>query len=272
MNNYDKLSQKITKQIMHGYSTSFSRSTRLFPLTIRRHIYNIYALVRVADEIVDTYKGTDAKIMLDELVHDVYRVITGVYSTNPVVHAFGITARTYDINDELIAPFFASMRMDLIDQTYTEKKYKIYIYGSAEVVGLMCLKVYCPDTSDYEAVKAGAMRLGSAYQKINFLRDLAADTSELHRMYFPGYTLETFDETAKRTVVADIHKDLSDAQLSIEKLPGSVRRATQLSVRYYKALLQKLEATPVSIIKNKRIRINDGHKLWLSLQNIVGNL
>ena len=256
---------------MQKYSTSFSRSTRLFPPAIRRYIYAIYGLVRIADEIVDGYKGSNALIILNELEQDVYRALESAYSANPVVHAFAITAKKFDIDKPLIEPFFVSMRMDLAPQHYTKNLYETYIHGSAEVVGLMCLKVFVDnDDTLYSALQEGACHLGAAYQKINFLRDLAADTKELGRFYFPGYTLQTFDEAAKHAVINDIKQDLAAASQAIPKLPLTARRATKLSSVYYAALLTKLEHTPITTIKSTRVRIPALHKTWLYVSLIPG--
>lgn len=264
MDLYTRLSFDIARMTMRRYSTSFSRSSALFPAHTRRHIYAIYGLVRVADEIVDSYHEKNAGTLLDELERDVSRAITFGYSANPIVHAFAQTSRTYGITKELVEPFFASMRMDLTPQTYTKKLYETYIYGSAEVVGLMCLRVFTEgDDAKYEALEKGARHLGAAYQKVNFLRDLASDSKELGRFYFPGYTLDTFDESAKQDVVADCRNDLKHAAAVIDDLPKNARRATRLSSRYYSALLHELEKTPIEVIKEKRVRIDNFRKTLL---------
>lgn len=263
---YEKLSFDIARMTMKRYSTSFSRSTALFPATIRRHIYAVYGLVRVADEIVDSYHENEAGTLLDELEQDVLRAVQLGYSANPIVHAFAQTSRTYGITKELIEPFFTSMRMDLSPQVYTQKLYETYIYGSAEVVGLMCLRVFCEgDDVLYKTLESGAKHLGAAYQKINFLRDLAADSKELGRFYFPEHTITTFDEAAKQEVVRDCREDIAQAQAAIGNLPKSAQRATQLSSRYYGALLDELEKTPIDVIKKKRVRIDNLRKTWLTI-------
>lgn len=268
---YDNMSFEASRLIMQGYSTSFSRSSRLFPAPMRRSIYAIYGIVRIADEIVDGYKGGDALTLLDELERDIFRAVTNGYSPNPVVHAFALTAKKFDIDMSLIKPFFDSMRMDLETMHYTEKRYKTYIYGSAEVVGLMCLKVFVNnDNQLYNELRSQACHLGAAYQKINFLRDLAADSKELGRFYFPGYTFESFDERGKYAVISDIKNDLAVAARAIAKLPVGARKATRLSSSYYSALLSKLERTPIEVIKSKRIRVPTLHKTWLYVSLIPG--
>lgn len=268
---YDTVSFEASRIIMQRYSTSFSRSTRLFPVTIRRYIYAVYGLVRIADEIVDGYDGNDKDLVLDSLEQDVYRALDSGYSTNPVVHAFALTAKKFHIDKTLIEPFFSSMRMDLELIHYTPKLYETYIYGSAEVVGLMCLKVFVSNNQDlYRELESDARKLGAAYQKINFLRDLAADNQELGRFYFPGYTFDSFDEAAKSAVIDDIKKDLSSAHKAVLKLPASARQATKLSSKYYTALLSILEYTPIDTIKLKRMNVPAFHKTWLLLSTIAG--
>jgi 15-cis-phytoene synthase len=264
---YSNTSQRISQVVMRAYSTSFSSSSSLFHRSIRADIYNIYALVRIADEIVDTYQGDDSLKLLDDLESETLAAMTREYSTNPVVHAFGITARTFAINAGYITAFFTSMRMDITPTTYTPTLYQTYIYGSAEVIGLMCLAVFCGDDKQaFTSLSRGARYLGAAYQKINFLRDLSADSRDLGRLYFPGYTIDSFDESAKQAVINDIEHDISKAQESITKLPRSAHRATRLSWLYYMALLHKLRACPVATIKSKRVRINNVHKFWLYIR------
>lgn len=192
---YDSVSREINELITRRYSTSFGLSSTLFPRPLRTHIYAIYGLVRIADEIVDTYRGNDARELLDELETDTYRSIGSGYSANPVVHAYALTARTFGIERPVIEAFFSSMRMDITGYENTPENYERYIHGSAEAVGLMCLSAFVDgDTELYGELSGGASALGAAYQKINFLRDLASDTSELDRWYFPGSTYQTFDD------------------------------------------------------------------------------
>lgn len=261
---YTKLSYDIATRLTTGYSTSFSLSSKLFAASLRPHIYAIYGMVRIADEIVDTYRQDDASEQLDEFERQVYDAVATGYSTNPALHAFGVTARAYGIDRTLIEPFFASMRVDLSAKKFTEKTYREYIYGSAEVVGLMCLKVFVDnDASLYERLHEGASALGAAYQKVNFLRDIRADHRELGRMYFPGVTYKSFDEHDKQHIVDDIAADFALADQALPLLPSSSRRAVAASRAYYGALFDKLARASVGDIKSRRIRVPDWYKLVL---------
>ena len=234
---------------------------------MQQHIYAIYGLVRVADEVVDTYRGTDGERILRELEAEVYSALTHGYSANPIVHSYALTARQFGIGRELIQPFFASMYMDLNPVAYTKKKYDAYIYGSAEVVGLMCLRVFLDgDTEAYRRLEPGARALGSAYQKVNFLRDIAADHHELGRIYFPGLSFDTFDDTAKQAIVEEIEGEFAQARIAIEQLPQSSRGAVSLSVSYYAKLLSIVKKTPANVIKQERIRVNNPTKAILFLR------
>lgn len=267
---YDDVAYENSKHLTLRYSTSFGMSSRLFPQTMQKHIYAIYGLVRIADEIVDTYKGPDAATLLDDLEATTYASIQSGYSTNPVVHAFARTAALYNIDKPLIGPFFASMRMDLHPQTYVPENYQKYIHGSAEVVGLMCLKVFLDgDKERYDALRDGAAALGSAYQKVNFLRDMAADYKELGRLYFPGVSYEEFDDTAKQAIVDDIKRDFAKALPALRQLPVTSRRATMMSYVYYAELLKKLENTPADVIKTTRIRLPSRRKLTLMVRTLL---
>lgn len=231
---------------------------------MRQYIYAIYGMVRIADEVVDTYRGKDVELIITALEKDVYEAIKRGYSTNPIIQSFAITARAYGIDRSLIAPFFKSMRMDLSPTLYSPSAYKEYIHGSAEVVGLMCLKVFCEgDEALYGKLEKGASALGSAYQKVNFLRDIAADYNELGRLYFPGITFETFNEKAKESIIKDIEKDFALAKKAIPKLPESSKKAVTLSYDYYSELLRKIKKTPAETLKRKRVRINNVRKALL---------
>jgi phytoene/squalene synthetase len=260
---YTDASYKVSKLITNAYSTSFGLSIRLFEASLRPHIYAIYGLVRIADEIVDTYSGSDQRELLDSLESETKRALKSGYSTNPVVHAFTQTARSYSITSALLTPFFKSMRMDLTPQKFDQKKYEQYIFGSAEVVGLMCLKVFTNDQKQYDRLEKSAGKLGSAYQKVNFLRDIAADADGLGRWYFPIASKETFDEKAKTAIIKDIEKDFAAAKKAITKLPLSSRKAVSLSYDYYLGLLAKIKRTSAADLMKKRIRINDPQKLAL---------
>ena len=205
---YSKVSSLLAQLLTRKYSSSFSSASRLFPKQVQIHIYNIYGLVRVADEIVDTYDGNGKRALLDNLEQEVYDAIERGFSANPIVQAFSETAKSNAITKELIAPFFESMRMDISQKSFNKQEYETYIYGSAEVIGLMCLKVFCEHSGGtYKTLKPGAQRLGAAYQKVNFLRDMAADYMELGRVYFPNVTYENFNEHEKLAIINDIHTD-----------------------------------------------------------------
>lgn len=269
MDLYASVAYQASKRLTLSYSSSFGISSRLFNRDIQLHIFAIYGLVRIADEIVDTYRGANTRTMLNQFETDTYAAIESGYSTNPIIHSFALTAQKFGITDELIAPFFASMRMDIPPSHYTSDDYRAYIHGSAEVVGLMCLRVFCGgDQLQYDQLQPGAAALGAAYQKVNFLRDLAADYTELGRVYFPGVTFETFDDGAKQSIIADIKTDFRAADIAITALPRSSRIAVRVSYRYYMQLLRRLEHTPASSIKSTRVRISTPYKLWLLAQTV----
>lgn len=263
MDLYSATSYKVSKLVTNAYSTSFGLSIRLFEASLRPHIYAVYGLVRVADEIVDTYNGADRRALLDSLETETKRALEFGYSTNPIIHAFAQTAREYAITNELIAPFFASMRMDLTPQKFDQKKYEAYIFGSAEVIGLMCLRVFTTDQKQYNSLEEAAKRLGSAYQKVNFLRDITADADGLGRWYFPISSHKTFDDKSKDVIIRDIENDFKVARTAIEKLPLSSRKAVALSYDYYQGLLKKIKQTSASNLMKQRIRINNPHKIAL---------
>lgn len=264
MDTYTAIAYAHVRSLTLHYSSSFGLSSRLFSKALRPHIYAIYGLVRIADEIVDTYRGEDAANLLNTLETETYQAINRSYSVNPIVHAYALTAQRFGIDKTIIAPFFASMRMDLQPQDYTPTAYKTYIHGSAEVIGLMCLKVFCDGNSrQYRQLMSGAESLGSAYQKVNFLRDLASDYTELGRLYFPEVSFDSFDEPTKRQLIADIEHDFARAIPAIQQLPSNSRAAVEMSRVYYSELLHKLQQTPVETIKLHRVRITTLRKLQL---------
>lgn len=264
MDLYTQTSYELSRALTLRYSTSFSASTELFDKSIRAHIFAIYGLVRIADEIVDTYDGSDKKKRLDDIESETYAAIQSGYSTNPIVHSFAQTARIFAISDSLIKPFFASMRMDLTPQHYTEKTYKKYIYGSAEVIGLMCLRVFTGgNDKEYDLLAQGAMALGAAYQKVNFLRDIASDFNDRQRVYFPGVSFDSFTDQVKNTIIIDIERDFKKGYASIVNLPPTARRAVELSYNYYYELLKKLRLTPAATLKQQRVRVSNFRKLIL---------
>lgn len=271
MDLYSITSYEAAKILTKRYSTSFSVSITLFPKQLRPHIYAVYGMVRIADEIVDTYRGPDAREQLEAFYDEVMRAcaMERPYSTNPVIHAFALTAKQYGIDRDLIDPFFDSMRMDLEDVHFDKQSFETYIYGSAAVVGLMCLKVFVEgNPTRYDKLAPGAKRLGNAYQKVNFLRDIGADEHELKRLYFPGVT--KLNESEKQRIVADIQSDLKVAKTYIADLPESAKRAVSLSYHYYQELLNKLQATPAETLHTSRVRVPDIRKLALYVKAQVG--
>jgi len=270
MDLYTRTASQMSQVLTNNYSTSFGLATRLFGREIRAYIYNVYGLVRLADEIVDTYAGRDAGELLNALQAETHAAIPRAYSTNPVVHAFAITAAKFGITKTLIDPFFESMRIDLKPKNYHAKDYKRYIYGSAQVVGLMCLKVFCHgDAAQYKKLEPGAKALGGAFQKVNFLRDIADDHERLGRYYFPVGSFAGFDEATKIQIVADIDADFALAHTAIRQLPTSARPAVMAAYQYYLRLHKKLRATPAATIKKQRIRISNPHKLAVLAGTLV---
>lgn len=266
MDLYNTTSYELSRLLTSRYSTSFGKSTKLFSADIRLHIFAIYGLVRVADETVDTYDGANKADLLRELEQAIYDAIKSGYSTNPIVHAFALTARKYAITTQLIAAFFESMRMDLTPKEYSQALYETYIYGSAEVIGLMCLKVFTAgDQKRYDYLEKGARALGAAYQKVNFLRDIASDFEDRKRVYFPGITFESFDDTEKAAIIKDIRHDFKIAKQAVDELPPNAHNAVSLSFAYYSALLEALEKTPADVIKTSRVRVSDARKMLLSI-------
>ena len=264
MDTYLAIAEQTSQAVTKRYSTSFSLACKLFPRVMRTHIYNIYGLVRVADEIVDTYRGPDQLKQLDDLEAQVYRAKDSEFSTNFIVHAFIRTANMYKIGPELIRPFFASMRQDITKNTYTGTELGAYVYGSAEVVGLMCLRVFTAgDTRMYEKLRPGAQALGAAFQKVNFLRDIASDYDDLGRVYFPGINWDTFDETAKITLASEIRADFSRAKPAIAQLPDSARPAVMAAYQYYLELLIRIEHTTAVELKSRRLKLPNRRKLTI---------
>ncbi len=263
---YNAAAQATARLVMQRFSTSFGLASRLFDSSIRQDIYNVYGLVRVADEIVDSYLGSDARAQLDALETEVYAAVSSGFSTNLIVHAYCLSARKYTIDNALVKAFFASMRMDLTPETYKTTEYETYIYGSAEVIGLMCLAVFCQgDAAQYAELSPGASALGAAFQKVNFLRDMAADHELLGRYYFPVGTYEGFDETTKLAIITDIKADFVIARNAIGQLPATAQPAVRAAYRYFLELLNKLGDTPAAEIKTTRIRVSNKRKLQILL-------
>ena len=260
---YDSVSEDCSKIVTRSYSTSFSLATKMLDQSIRNHIYNIYGFVRFADEIVDTFHDFPKKELLDRFEEDLFYSINNRISLNPILNSFQKTVNTYKIEHKLIHAFLKSMRWDLNKNIYkTEKEYKEYIYGSADVVGLMCLKVFVKGKkSDYENLKPAAMSLGSAFQKVNFLRDLKNDFQNLERVYFPNVDFTQFDEKTKHNIINEIEKDFSIALNGIFKLPSEARFGVYTAYKYYTKLLSKLKKTPSISIRQNRIRVPNYQKV-----------
>ena len=277
---YDDVSETSAAVVIRRYSSSFGLASRLLTRTVRTQVSNIYALVRVADEIVDNPdpglgRGPRAR-MLDALHEDVIQSLETHYSGNLVVHAFARTATGCGIDAHLIDPFFASMRTDLDQAEHTRESFDRYVYGSAEVVGLMCLRAFLSeepvDERDlaYERLAPGARRLGAAFQKLNFLRDLAEDHDHLHRCYFPGVDVESFDDAQRDAILDEIDADLAAAAAVIPDLPSGSRRAVAAAHATFAELAARLRATPATEIRRARVRVPDAVKVRLLAGAISG--
>lgn len=267
---YEKVSLRTSKLVTNSYSTSFSLGIKFLSNRFHDPIYAIYGFVRVADEIVDTFHEQNKKELLDEFRAETFTAIEKRHSLNPILHSFQLTVNQYDIPYELITTFLDSMEMDIYKDSYDQEGYEKYILGSAEVVGLMCLKVFLEgDNNTYEKLKAEAMALGSAFQKINFLRDLNADYMKLGRTYFPGVDLNKFNEEVKREIEEDIQVDFTKGYEGIKKLPKSARFGVYVAYVYYFSLFKKIQATPAHVILNKRVRIPNNKKMALLFKSYI---
>jgi 15-cis-phytoene synthase len=261
---FDDISYTCNKNIAQKYSTSFSIGIRLLGKEYREAIYNIYGYVRVADEIVDTFHDYDKKLLLDEFREETYKALSRGISTNPVLNAFQKTVIEFNIDHALINLFLDSMEMDLSKQTYSQDQYEKYILGSAEVVGLMCLKVFVNgNTEQYELLKPYAMKLGSAFQKINFLRDLQVDYQNLGRMYFPNVNMQEFNDHTKRQINHEIELDFNEGFKGIKLLPRKSRLGVYIAYVYYYRLFIKIKQIPAHLMLSNRIRIHNVKKYSL---------
>lgn len=259
---YARVSRDVSKLVTNSYSTSFSLGIKLIAEELRIPIYNIYGFVRFADEIVDTFHDFDKATLFEEFRQDTYRAIERGISLNPVLHAFQEVVRTYDIGLDLIDGFLDSMEMDLESRTFDRRTYDQYIFGSAEVVGLMCLKVFVEgDHVEYERLKTPAMKLGAAFQKVNFLRDIKSDYQERGRVYFPGVAYESFTCEKKKEIEAEIQADFDEALLGIHELPKGARMGVYLAYKYYQRLLSKIKKCTAEDVKERRIRVPDLSKM-----------
>lgn len=267
---FDKVSIRCSRITTNIYSTSFSLGIFCLGKELRDPIYAIYGFVRFADEIVDTFHDHDKTTLLARFKEDTYRAIREKISLNPILHSFQDTVNRFHIEDELIEQFLHSMEMDLHRKDYNEDTFQEYILGSAEVVGLMCLRVFCNGNGElYNKLKPYAMRLGSAFQKINFLRDLRADYIGMGRSYFPGLDLRQFNEDCKRKIEESIAQDFYQGYLGIKQLPRSARFGVYVAYVYYLALFKKIRNTPSENVLQNRIRIRNRHKARLLAYSYV---
>ena len=269
---YNNTCRECSQLITNRYSTSFSLGIRVFDKKFRAPIYGIYGFVRFADEIVDTFHQYKKAELLQRFWNDTYQAIDERISLNPVLHAFQEVVHNYNIERELIDAFLKSMEMDLHHHNYEDDMYKEYIYGSAEVVGLMCMRVFSEgDNEMYETLKPPAKSLGSAFQKINFLRDMKSDYDERGRVYFPGVSFLNFTLEDKIQIEADIKKDFDDAYQGIIRLPKGARFGVYLAYRYYTNLFKKIKGVSPSKVKKERIRVKDSKKIYLLFSSALKN-
>jgi len=262
---FDKISFDCSRNVTKSYSTSFSSAVKMLSPNIRQDIYNIYGFVRFADEIVDSFHDYNKEELFLLFENDLELALKNKISLNPILNSFQNTVHQYEIPNELIAAFMKSMKLDLTKTEYkTESEYNEYIFGSADVVGLMCLKVFVKgDDLNYETLKNSAMRLGSAFQKVNFLRDLKADFEDLNRTYFPNTDLSKLDEVSKLKIIEEIEADFKAGYEGLIHLPMEAKFGVYTAYIYYKKLLSKLKSTPSEEIKNTRIRVSNYQKYGL---------
>ncbi len=258
-------SEKTTK----NYSTSFSLGVRLLGKTLRKPIYAVYGYVRFADEIVDTFHDQNKRLLLRRFEEETFDAIERRFSSNPILHSFQWVVNEYEIDYELIRSFLRSMKMDLCpnNKNYNEDTYHFYIYGSAEVVGLMCLKVFQHREKNYDELVAPARKLGEAFQKVNFLRDIKSDLDDRNRFYFPDVQWDRFDNAAKKHIEGDIQKDFDEALTGIRRLSPDARLGVYLAYIYYQKLFDKIKRTDAAKILEKRYRINNFRKVLLLVES-----
>ena len=268
---FDNVSNDCSKVVIKRYSTSFYFSSSLLSKSIRQDIFNIYGFVRLADEIVDTFHEFPKKELLMEFENELWRSIDNKISLNPILNSFQNTVNKYSIPKDLINSFLDSMKMDLNKKQYnTIEEYKKYIYGSADVVGLMCLKVFVKGSEkSYTELSPFAISLGSAFQKVNFLRDIKDDSDILNRVYFPNVDMNDFNEKAKKEIILEIENDFKNAVKGIVKLPKNSKFAVYIAYRYYNKLLKKLKQTSSENIVKKRIRIHNLQKFIVIARSYV---
>ena len=270
-NIFDEVSYSCSEMVTKTYSTSFSLATKLLSKNIRKDIYNIYGFVRFADEIVDSFHDYNKSELFNDFSIDLEKAIRNKIHLNPILNSFQYTFHKYEIDRDLVDAFMKSMRMDLTKKKYsTVEEYKEYIYGSADVVGLMCLKVFVQGNNMlYMKLKKNAMKLGSAFQKVNFLRDLKADKEDLNRTYFPNTKFEKLSESEKNEIINDIEDDFKMGLEGIKELPLDAKFGVFMAYRYYNQLLKKLKKTPAKEIITRRIRVPNLKKIELLTRSYV---
>lgn len=268
---YNKTSFNISKIVTKNYSTSFSLGIAAFAPKYRDAIYGIYGFVRLADEIVDTFHGYDQKKLMQDFRRDTEEALKSGISTNPILQAFVQTVHQYKIDYHYIDAFLKSMEMDLSNSYYEKDEYNEYIYGSAEVVGLMCLKVFCGDDKElFEKLVAPARSLGSAFQKVNFLRDIKSDMEERERIYLPGINhANKIDDESKKNLEIEVEKEFHEALEGIKKLPHGVKLGVYSAYLYYVALFRKIQRMKVKELMKKRVRVSNPAKIALLFRGIV---
>ncbi|MBP6663886.1 MAG: phytoene/squalene synthase family protein [Chitinophagales bacterium] len=267
---YDSVSYQCSAITTQRYSTSFSLGIRLIEKSLQPHIYALYGFVRFADEIVDTFHDFDKQTLLNRFVADTYLALDEKISLNPILNSFQQTVREFKIDVELINTFIRSMQMDLNPQQYDQANYEQYILGSAEVVGLMCLKIFVNGNEEtYQQLKPSAMRLGAVFQKVNFLRDLQFDVKELNRSYFPDLTADNLSQERMSLIFQEIDTDFDEAYKGIVQLPSSSRFGVYLAYRYYRKLFNKIKHTSTTQLLSQRIRIPDFEKYFILLRSYL---
>jgi phytoene synthase len=268
---FDTVSRDCSKAVTNSYSTSFSLASKLLAPSIRQDVYNVYGFVRFADEIVDSFHNYDKETLLNDFEEDLKKAVRDKISLNPILNSFQETVHKFNIEEEFYMSFLRSMRLDLYKSKYlTKEEYEDYIYGSADVVGLMCLKVFVKgDQQKFDELKEDAMKLGSAFQKVNFLRDLKADLEDLNRSYFPNTNLQKLDENSKKRIIEEIELDFKAGLKGIQRLPVEAKLGVYTAYVYYLRLLHKLKKTPSLEIRNKRIRVPNYEKAGLMAKSYV---
>lgn len=267
---FDQLSIQVSKATTQTYSTSFSLGIYFLHHSIRNSVYSVYGFARVADEIVDSFEGYDKRRLLADFKRQTYEAIENRISANPILNSFQQTVHLYNIDTELVETFFRSMEMDLEKVAYTTQNYQQYILGSAEVVGLFCLHIFTEgDLKKYELLKPFAMKLGSAFQKVNFLRDLKEDYHTLGRLYFPDIEIQDFTDLTKKEIEKDIEHDFNYALIGIKQLPASSKAGVYLAYTTYKSLFERIKRLPAKQILAERVRIHNGKKFGLMLNSML---